>query len=87
MGEGGDEKHGACRDRHSCRLTGSTRPAALPDPVAIGILVATVIALLRFRVDAFKLMLAGAVLGIVRSRLPDIPGFKIVEQVIAWTTA
>jgi hypothetical protein len=62
-------------------------PAALPDPVAIGILVATVIALLRFRVDAFKLMLAGAVLGIVRSRLPDIPGFKIAEQIIACTTA
>jgi chromate transport protein ChrA len=62
-------------------------PAALPDPVAIAILGATMIALLMFRVDAFKLMLAGAALGVVRSRLPDIPGFKIVEQIIAWTTA
>src|SRR4029077_5398205 len=44
-------------------------PAALPDPVAMAILAATITALLMFRVDAFKLMLGGAVLGVVRSRL------------------
>jgi chromate transporter len=60
-------------------------PAALPDPIAIGILAATTIALLVFRVDAFKLMFAGAVLGVVRSRLL-IPGFKVVEQLIEWTS-
>jgi len=53
------------------------RPAALPDLITLGLLAATIIALLRFRVDAFKLMLAGAVLGVVLSRVPDAVGFKL----------
>jgi chromate transport protein ChrA len=44
-------------------------PAALPDPFAGAILAATLIALMVFRIGAFKLMIAGAVLGVLRSRL------------------
>ena len=44
-------------------------PAALPDPFAVAILAATLIALMVFRFGAFKLMIAGAVLGVLRSRL------------------
>ncbi len=61
-------------------------PAAVPDPVAIVILAATIMALLVFRVGAFKLMIAGAILGVLRSRLPAIPGFKAAELLITWTT-
>ena len=52
-------------------------PAALPDLITLGLLAATIIAMLRFRVDAFKLMLAGAVLGVVLSRVPGVVGFKL----------
>ena len=40
-------------------------PAALPDPFAVAILAATLIALMVFR----KLMIAGAVPGMLRGRL------------------
>ena len=63
-------------------------PAALPDPIAIVILVATLIALMVLRIGVFKLMIAGAVLGVLRSYLPVIRGFKAVGRLItAWTTA
>src|SRR5207247_34725 len=63
-------------------------PAALPDPIAIVILVATLIALMVLRSGVFKLMIAGAVLGVLRSYLPVIHGFKAVGRLItAWTTA
>ena len=45
-------------------------PAAVPDPLALLILIGTIAATLAFRVGAFKLMLGGAVLGVVRSWLP-----------------
>jgi chromate transporter len=45
-------------------------PAAVPDPLALLILTGTIAATLAFRVGAFKLMLGGAVLGVVRSWLP-----------------
>src|SRR5262245_3064366 len=45
-------------------------PAAVPDPPALLILIGTIAATLAFRVGAFKLMLGGAVLGVVRSWLP-----------------
>ena len=61
-------------------------PAALPDPIAIVILAATIIALMVFRVGAFKIMITGAILGVLRSRLPAIPGFKAAEYLITWTT-
>lgn len=41
-------------------------PHALPDPFAIAIFIATVIALLRWRIDAIKLMIAGSMLGVLR---------------------
>ncbi len=44
-------------------------PAALPDPFAVAILAATLIALMVFRIGAFKLMIGGAVLGVLRSLL------------------
>ena len=61
-------------------------PHAVPDPFAIAILIATVVALLVWRTGVFKLVMAGAVLGVLRSRIPAIPGFKAVEHLITWTT-
>jgi chromate transporter len=52
-------------------------PAALPDLVTLAMLAATIVALLRFRLDAFKVMLAGAVLGVVLSRVPGVAGFRV----------
>jgi chromate transporter len=51
-------------------------PHALPDPMAIAILVATVAALLIWRVGAVRLMIAGSVLGVLRSRLFSLPGTR-----------
>ena len=45
-------------------------PAALPDPFAVAILIGTIVAMLAFRVGAFKVMIGGAVLGVLRSQLP-----------------
>jgi chromate transporter len=49
-------------------------PHALPDRFAIAILVATVAALFLSRIGAFKVILAGSVLGVLRSRLFGLPG-------------
>src|SRR5215475_1485616 len=49
-------------------------PAALPDVFAVIILIATLVALFTLRVSAFKAMIAGAVLGLLRSQLPIIRG-------------
>ena len=51
-------------------------PHALPDPFATSIFIATVIALLTWRIDAVKLMIAGAVLGVLRSSFFSLPGVK-----------
>lgn len=45
-------------------------PAAVPDPIALAVLVGTIVAAMAFRVGAFKLMIAGAVIGVLRGRLP-----------------
>jgi len=45
-------------------------PAAVPDPFALLILVATVAATLALGAGAFKLMIGGAALGVLRSRFP-----------------
>src|SRR5438093_3463600 len=45
-------------------------PAAVPDPVALLILIGTIAATLALRVGAFKVMIGGAVLGVLRSQLP-----------------
>ena len=42
-------------------------PAAIPDAVAVTVLAATLLALMAFQVGAFKLMVAGALLGVLRS--------------------
>ena len=44
-------------------------PAAVPDPLALAILIATVAAVMAFRIGAFTLMFGGAMVGILRSRL------------------
>jgi chromate transporter len=45
-------------------------PAAVPDPLAVALLIGTVVAAMAFRVGVFKLMIGGAVLGVLRARLP-----------------
>ena len=45
-------------------------PAAIPDPSALAILIVTVIAAMAFHIGAFKLMLGGAIAGVLRSQLP-----------------
>ena len=56
-------------------------PHALPDPVAVTILIATVIALLAWRIGAIKLMIAGSIVGVLRSRPFLIPGMKTVFSI------
>ena len=51
-------------------------PHALPDPMAIAIMVATVAAILVWRVATVRLMIAGSVLGVLRSRLFSLPGSR-----------
>src|SRR5215831_1794093 len=45
-------------------------PAAIPDPLALLILIGTIAATLALRAVAFKVMLGGAVAGVVRAWLP-----------------
>ncbi len=51
-------------------------PHALPDPVAIGIFIGTVAAMLAWRVGAIKLMVLGALLGVLRDRLLSLAGIR-----------
>jgi len=51
-------------------------PYALPDPIAIVLLVCTVIALLAWRIGAIKLVFLGALAGVLRSRLPLAPAIR-----------
>ena len=51
-------------------------PHALPDPLAIGIFVGTVAAMLVWRVGAIKLMVLGALLGVLRDRLFSLAGIR-----------
>jgi len=60
-------------------------PHALPNPFAIAIMVATVVGLLVWRIGVLKLVMAGALLGLLQSRIP-IPGFKAVERLVTWAT-
>src|SRR5215831_7198553 len=57
-------------------------PAALPDLFAVVILAVTVVALLALRVGAFKAMMTGAVLGVVRSHLPVFRGVRAAGRLI-----
>ena len=49
-------------------------PHALPDAFAIAIFAATVTCLLIWRASTIKLMIAGAVVGVLRSRLASLFG-------------
>ena len=49
-------------------------PHALPDPFAIVIFAGTVTCLLVWRAAAIKLMIAGALVGVLRSRLASLFG-------------
>jgi chromate transporter len=51
-------------------------PHALPDPLAVAMLIGTLTALLAWRTGVMKLMLAGAALGVLRSRLLALPGVR-----------
>ena len=51
-------------------------PHALPDPIAAGLFVGTVVAMLAWKVGAIKLMVLGALLGVVRERLLSLPGIR-----------
>ena len=51
----------------------SLGPHALPDPFATAVFAATVIVLAYWRVGTLKLMLAGSVFGVLRSRLSSLP--------------
>ncbi len=55
-------------------------PHALPDFFAIAILIATVAALLFWRPGTIRLMIAGALLGVLRSRLLSLPGVKAARE-------
>jgi chromate transporter len=57
-------------------------PYALPDPVAVAMLIGTLIALLTWRIGALKLMGAGAVVGVLRSRLSALPGVRALVGTI-----
>jgi len=51
-------------------------PHALPDPIAAGLFVGTVAAMLAWKVGAVNLVVLGAVLGVVRERLFSLPGVR-----------
>src|SRR5262250_1529234 len=57
-------------------------PAALPDLFAVVILALTIVTLLALRVGAFKAMMTGAVLGVVRSHLPVFRGVRAAGRLI-----
>ena len=63
---------------------GRLAPAALPDPFAIAMLVATVTALLVWRVATVQLMVAGSLLGVLRNRLFSLPGIKGACDLSLW---
>jgi chromate transporter len=53
-------------------------PHALPDLWALALLVATVIALVGWRMGAITLMCGGAIVGVLRSRLAALRGVRVV---------
>jgi chromate transporter len=65
-------------------MLGRLVPQAAPDPLAMAVLAATVAALLLWRLAPLKAMLAGAVVGILRTRLCELPGLRTVLCVAPW---
>jgi chromate transporter len=45
-------------------------PAAIPDPLALAMLVATVVVAMALRIGAFKLLFGGALVGILKDQVP-----------------
>jgi chromate transporter len=64
-------------------LARMARPA-VPDPLAVMVLVATVAALLLWRLTPLKTMLAGAIVGMFRSRLCEVPGIRAALCLGGW---
>ncbi|HEV8439968.1 MAG TPA: chromate efflux transporter [Methylomirabilota bacterium] len=62
-------------------------PHALPDVFAVAILAGTVLALLAWHLGPLQLMLAGSVLGVLRSRLISVPGLRAARELGPWTRA
>lgn len=61
-------------------------PYALPDLFAIVISVATLAALLVWQIGAFKLILSGSFLGVLRSQVSWFPGVKAAAgRLIVWS--
>ena len=61
-------------------------PHALPDPIAVAILIATLAALVVWQIGALKLIILGSLLGVVRSRLPWISGVKAAAgHLVGWS--
>jgi chromate transporter len=58
-------------------------PHAVPDVFAAVVLVATVVVLLAWRVGTLKLMVAGAVLGVVRARVLALP-LRAARELGSW---
>lgn len=58
-------------------------PHALPDPFACVMLIATVAALLVWRLGAFRLIVAGSLVGMLRARLFALPGAKVARDLVA----
>jgi len=57
-------------------------PYALPDPFAVALFAVTLAALALSRLGPFRAMLAGALLGLLRSRLSSLPGLKAAGHLI-----
>jgi len=59
-------------------------PYALPDPFAVALFALTLAVLAVSRLGPFRAMLAGALLGVLRSRLSSVPGLKAASHLIVW---
>jgi chromate transporter len=57
-------------------------PAALPDAFAVVVLAGTLLGLMALRIGALRLMIGGSALGVLRTYLPAIPGFKAAGQLV-----
>jgi chromate transporter len=57
-------------------------PAALPDLFAVVILAATVVAMVSLRMSAFRVMIAGAALGVLRHQLPVFRSVRAAGRLI-----
>ncbi len=53
-----------------------------PDAFAVVVLAGTLLGLMALRICAFRLMIGGGALGVLRTYLPAIPGFKAAGQLV-----